>query len=551
MTSTLPTSGLPAETLYEQGMAHYQRREWQQALEYFRQVKEVEPAWPGLESLIDEASWFLQLESVEARPEQLPIEPGRDSSRSRSAVRWLLPLAAALAAVALLAWWQGWIPGIGDRLEREALRNRGQASLAAGDYQGATQAFTELASLAPGDSAAQEGLERASRLEQLVHNFQEAETAIAAEDWDSAESKLEAVLAVDATYGDAAGRLTFVRRQREASGLFQAGVAAYDAGERTTAIGLLERLAEMDSQYQRDAVRELLFVLYMQDGQAIVATPDASADRIRQAVGRFGQALSLHPHNVQALDESRLVSQYLEAIKALDQQNLSQATTLLNTLLQERPHYASGQAALRYYDLLVRKGDDARNRGDLDEAMEAYQQAVGWAPTDSSSALAGLAAIEALWTPTPLPEALPTPFVESQTETLNIRLGPGTDYPVIGQVSTGARLALIGRNAAGDWLVVCCVDETPGWVAARLVRTDASIADLPVGLPVQRAATATPVSTLRPTPAATSAPAGVFRPTPTVTTDAGSAPEEPESPTATPPPPEPTPEPATPTPEPR
>ena len=61
----------------------------------------------------------------------------------------------------------------------------------------------------------------------------------------------------------------------------------------------------------------------------------------------------------------------------------------------------------------------------------------------------------------------------------------------------GVRLALIGRNAAGDWLVVCCIEERPGWVAARLVRTETDIAGLPVGLPPPAPPTATPLPTLR------------------------------------------------------
>ena len=93
------THGMPAEALYEQGMAHYQRREWQEALDYFHQLKKVEPNWTGLDSLIDEASWFLQLESVEARPGQAPAEESDELGRGRSVVRWLLPLAVGLAVV--------------------------------------------------------------------------------------------------------------------------------------------------------------------------------------------------------------------------------------------------------------------------------------------------------------------------------------------------------------------------------------------------------------------------------------------------------------------
>lgn len=550
MTAASPQSGSPpgspAEALYEQGMVHYQRREWQQALAYFRQVKDVEPNWPGLDSLIDEASWFLQLERVEARPEQPPVEDTRESGRGWPAMRWVLAAAIGLALVAVLAWWQGWIPGIGNRLEREALRNRGQASLAAGDYQDATAAFTELEHLAPGDPSAREGLVRAARLEQLAQNLQEAEAAVAEEDWDTAEAKLQAVLSMDASYNNAAGKLALVRRQREASDVFKAGVAAYDAGDRLSAITSLERLSEMDPQYRPDTVRELLFVLYVQDGQALLASSNAEMDKLNQAVARFGQAIALHPQNVQALDESRLANQYLEVVQAIDRQDLLRAEALLSALLQERPQYADGQAAALYYDLLVRQGDAARTAGDATSAAAAYQAALGWAAGDSAAALAGLAAVQATWTPTAEPAALPTPFVQSQTDTLNIRMGPGTDFPVIAQVGGDARLALIGRNAAGDWLVVCCVDEKPGWVAARLVRTDANIADLPVGLPPQRPPTATPVPTPQGTSTPTPAPGGTPLPTPTQ----GGGPT-PEKPTPTPRPPTPTSPPPTPTPEPR
>ncbi len=141
----------------------------------------------------------------------------------------LLVVGAALAA---LAWWQGWLPGVGDRLEYEALYNRGQSSLAVGDYQGAQEAFASVARLAPERfvALAQEGLERAARLEQVALAYEEANAAILAEDWDTAETQLRSVLAVDAVYADASERLEFVLRQRETSTLFRAGVAAYDDG---------------------------------------------------------------------------------------------------------------------------------------------------------------------------------------------------------------------------------------------------------------------------------------------------------------------------------
>lgn len=534
-----------ADVLYEQGMAYYQRRDWRKALDNFKRLKAIEPNWPGLDSLIDEASWLLQLEQVDAGTGVALEEEGVERRRRpMAALRWAVPLLVAGALLAVLAWWQGWLPNVSDRLEYEALYNRGQASLAVGDYQGAQEAFSSLLQQAPDRfvALAQEGLERAARLEQVALAYEQANAAIDAEDWDTAEARLRSILAVDPVYADASDRLDLVLHQREASALFRAGVASYDAGEYSQAIAHLERLTELDAAYQRDAVRELLFVLYLRDGRALLAAPDASADGIRQALARFGKALALRPRNVEAAEEQQLANRFLGIRQALDRNDLAQAEAALVDLLGRRPDYAGGQAAELAYALLVQRGEQARAAGDAVAAALAWQQALALPVLDPSQAQAALLQLQPAAAATPEAQAAPTPFVEVESDNLNVRLGPGTDFPIAGQLSAGSQLALVGRNAAGDWLVVCCIDGTPGWVAARLVRTDADVQALPVGLPPTRVPLP-PTATPAPSPAATATPiplAAPAAPTPAPTAQPTSAP-----------PPAPTEPPATPTPPPR
>jgi tetratricopeptide (TPR) repeat protein len=436
----------------------------------------------------------------------------------------------AVGILAGLAWWQGWLPGFGNRLEYEALYNRGQASLAVGDFQGAKEAFASLAQAAPDRfvSLAQEGLERAARLERVALAYEQANDAILAEDWDMAEARLRSILVVDPVYADASERLEFVLRQRDTSALFRAGVTAYDDGNFSQAIAQLERLSELDATYQRDAVRELLFVLYLRDGRALLATPDVSADLIRQAIARFGKALALRPRNVEAAAERELANRYLAVRQALDRESLAQAEEALAILLAQKPDYAGGQAAALYYGLLLRRGDQARAAGDEAAAARIFQQAAALAVQDVSHAESVLQQLRptATSTPTPSPVVEPaaTPFALVQTDNLNVRLGPGTDYPILGQANAGSQLALLGRNEAGDWLVVCCIDDRPGWVAARLVSTEASIADLPVGLAPTRVPVAPPTAT----PTATPGPGALA--TPTTTPQATVAPDPPPAP---------------------
>ncbi|MDW8316818.1 MAG: SH3 domain-containing protein [Anaerolineae bacterium] len=544
------------EALYQQGMAHYQKREWQPALDCFRQLKAVQPSWPGLDALIDEVSWFLQLERLGADEGGEAAGP-EDRTHGRSAQRRRLAWQGALLLVllvlaAFLLWRQALPEGVeGLSEEQLALYHRGQAGLATGDYRAAQQAFAELAALAPDNPAVQEGLRRAYQLEALARAREQAKAAIEAGDWALAEARLTEILAADPADLEAGQQLAFVRRQQEAAALFAEGVAAYDARDLPLAISRLERVAALAPDYRTDTVRELLFVLYLQEGKALIARPGAGVDAIRQAQIRFGQALALRPRNVEAARESQLANQYLNAHLALERQDWNQAQSLLAGIVRQQPDYADGQAAELLYQLLVRMGDEARRSGLAAQAQRAYEQALALPSQvvlDRSAAQAGLQALQAQETPTPTPAhafaAQPTPSVRVETATLNVRLGPGTDYPLVGQASQGSQLSLIGRNEAGDWLVVCCVNGRPGWVAARLVSVQpdgADLAALPIALAPPLSRPATPTAT--PTPSPTAAPPS---PPPAPGANGGSA--SPPSPPPPPPPPPPT---ATPTPVPR
>ncbi len=79
-------------------------------------------------------------------------------------------------------------------------------------------------------------------------------------------------------------------------------------------------------------------------------------------------------------------------------------------------------------------------------------------------------------TPTPdPPTATPQPAGPTAAGNANLRQGPGTEYAVVGGVAAGRPLAVVGRNAAGDWLQL----DDGAWIAAFLV-SGADVASLPV-----------------------------------------------------------------------
>lgn len=91
--------------------------------------------------------------------------------------------------------------------------------------------------------------------------------------------------------------------------------------------------------------------------------------------------------------------------------------------------------------------------------------------------------VEPLPTPTPLPEPdIPTAFV--QVALLNLRSGPDTTFALVGRVSVGAALPIVGYDPAHPawWQVRAATaqGEQNVWIFGELVRTAGPMTDVPV-----------------------------------------------------------------------
>ena len=110
------------------------------------------------------------------------------------------------------------------------------------------------------------------------------------------------------------------------------------------------------------------------------------------------------------------------------------------------------------------------------------------------------------------PAPAPTATVSLQAAlriNANVRSGPGTVYPVLAVLNAGTQVQVLGRNRAGDWLVIALPGNKPGWIAVSSVQVGFDTSILPEINPP-------PVPTLEPSPTAGSHPGGpVSTPQPT------------------------------------
>lgn len=519
----------PAEALYYEGMAAYQHRNWVQALDRFTRLKELQPTRPGLDALLDEVRWFLQLQAavpsatgaVEGLPTDKPQHQSAERGRPNRRQTWIVITLAIVGLLALLLFvFQERLPwaGVSDR-ETQEIFNRAQARLAVGDYEGAEAAFLKLLEIAPNDPEAQLGLSTARRQRALAQSYAAAQAAIADEDWDKAGAELEKILAVDPGYADAQAKADFVAQRRRLTSLYEDGSRLYDLGHWEEAIAQFERIRELDRFYRSEAVAEFLFVCYMNAGEAAIERADGDVAIVAKAVDYYSRALAIHPRNRLASNGRRLSGLYLEAIRSLVAGNRAEAQSRLEALLAEEPDYGRGEAARQLYQLLLANAESALKAGDIPAAIQWYVQAQAVPGVDVSVAAQGLAIARAI-TPTPTPSPTPTPTLTPVPQPvavvtqgpLNLRSGPGQGYPVIGQVRSGDRLQVTGRNADGSWLRVCLAAEDGtcrsgadqgGWLFSRLVDVQGDLAMIAVVTPLPAPVNILPRPTNTPVPRVT------------------------------------------------
>lgn len=90
--------------------------------------------------------------------------------------------------------------------------------------------------------------------------------------------------------------------------------------------------------------------------------------------------------------------------------------------------------------------------------------------------------------PTDMPTSTPIPATATPTLPqiivtviqLNIRLGPGTAYPIVTTVVQDSRFDIIGQNNGRDWWQICCINGEPAWVFKGSVTVEGDVSDIPI-----------------------------------------------------------------------
>ena len=426
-------AGDDADGLYARGMAHYRRREWQQAKDCFLQLKSVAPDRRGVDALLNEVDLFLQLAAMqpegqqeEASPEETETERGEELSESTAVTptaRRRSPAATMLILVAVLmiALAALYATGMLDTLignQRQArvqtLVNQGRAALNVGNYERAVQAFGEALALAPTNEEIQTWYAKAQRGQQLTSWYAQAEEDISAQRWDDALSKLDKIMAIEPTYRDTSSKIEFVKSQQTLDARFAEAKGFLEQGKWDEVIKILEPLREQAPTFSPEEVQQTLFYAYFRQGvewlSGVGASPNASMDLLGQAIQSFDSALALFPVDKTALEERQLADLYRQSLLFVNQKNWPQAVLVLQQIQNVRPDYMGGQATAMLCASYLQLGDAYYASGSLAEALEQYRNVLAIEGCDHvDAALKEREVYGILYPPTPTPTNTRTP----------------------------------------------------------------------------------------------------------------------------------------------
>lgn len=176
---------------------------------------------------------------------------------------------------------------------------------------------------------------------------------------------------------------------------------------------------------------------------------------------------------------------------ALIEQNAIQLGLLEPTPTMQTEPIAQTNAADAPVAVLNKQPESTSAQPDLSEA--AASSADSGEQSDNSVAPAQA----------PTPTDVPADPIVTAIDGMNVRSGPGLNFPIIGSLLAGDSALAVGKSPAGDWWQIRLQNNQIGWAFAQLVTTEGDIGSVavaqniptppPTPVPVPPTATPEPV----------------------------------------------------------
>jgi len=407
---------LSSDTLYRQAMAHYRRREWQQAREDLERLKAAEPGRRGIDAVLDELAIFIHLDALRATSTAGPFPTQRQLSvpaLAAAARRHAPAILAGLALAAILALWGHHLITARAAGRVRVLQSLAPTLAAAGEWSQAIDAYEEWLLLTPGDAEARSGLWSAyyARGDQRAQAAQaleeEEEYARAAEQWEGALADFKAARQVAPDHapdrrGAPEARISTAEKGRRCAVLLSEALALRSQRRWPEVIHALEAVQAEDAAYSSGRVAGYLGEAFLESGQEALAAARSPAE-IQDAVRSIARAAQVQPNAPWAQMALWQAEHYLQGATSAQKHDWDAALLALEPLLKEPVDLTGGHARALLCQAQTARADQSYQAGRLLEALADYQAVMQrcsgdpWAQAQAQQITLSL-------TPAPLPK---------------------------------------------------------------------------------------------------------------------------------------------------
>ena len=403
----LPATPADAETaeadaLFAEALDLYRHHELQGARETLLRLATIDPRRRGVESLLREVEGELSGELDNGN------RPGRAPRPHRSILRPVLTgllLLALVAAVAAALAYSGFLPPawavrVFGRSQVQKLITRGYNFFILDDYPSAIASFNEALAIDPNNAEARQGLQNATRYQELRGLYDQALALMKSRAYDQAATIFQSIIKIDPWYKDADRLLTQCQTALDLQALHAQAEGYYAAGDWARAVSAFRDALSKGIDDPDGAVRARLLDSYVNQGRQEIALA-TTRSAIIHATQSFNSALALDSTNAVAQKERQLASQYLDAFTAYDSGDWRRAVSELTRILADQPDYGQGQAVRLLCSSHLKLGDSYQATGQTEPALQQYSLVLTHSSCDPAEAQSRINALTA--TPTPLP----------------------------------------------------------------------------------------------------------------------------------------------------
>jgi len=393
---------------FQEAATHFHMGQWDNAIRLLETLQARYPGDARIGQMLKDAQFKAHLETNTEIKEKRVIIPWRS----------ILTRVAIIGTILILVIAGFWVlrarllPMLAEaQMQRQQaqLMNAAKAALTSGDYDSAEQRLEELLAKAPENQEATALLADTRWQRELFALYNEAMAADNAGNDELALSMYADLQMKAPGYRDVSSRILAIRHNQELDQLMGQAQNLLTLGFEPEASNALAQIQAMDVNYRRSEVSDMLYSLNMRRGKRILQQDPPQPAEVAIALEAFNAALQQKPNAPEAITEARLAVSFLRGREAYEQRNWLNSISSLRSVFAEQPNYLGNATASMLFVSMMGAGDDYFAGNDLLNAYEMYSQACQLPLADTTSACAKASSVIPLLTPTPTPTLTPTP----------------------------------------------------------------------------------------------------------------------------------------------